>query len=178
MAGHRNPALTSENSSMKTRILATLFALPFLLAAGPAEPTGDLAKLQGRWVASAGRKHEIPVTLEIRGSNVTLDLATPLGIKIHAEGQVKIDESARPKTLDWVGFTSAEGQDLPEILSIYVLDGDALKLANSGPNNPRPKEFVPGEGVLSGVVEFTRHKVAAKDGEAKKTSVASIASAR
>src|SRR5882672_1984043 len=99
---------------MKMHKELLVFALPLLLAAGPADPapTGDLAKLQGRWTTSAGPKRDIPVTIEIEGSTVKVDVTSPLGVKVHAEGKLKINESAKPKAIDWIGFTSADGQDL------------------------------------------------------------------
>ncbi len=143
--------------SVRLLMIATL---PALLAAGPPDacPTGDLAKLQGRWTAKAGPKKDIPVTITVSGGDVVVDLKSPLGVAIHAEGRVKIDESTRPKSIDWVGFTLRDGQDMPEVLGLYELDGDSFKMVNGGPNNARPSAFKKGDGVLADVLVFTRAK--------------------
>jgi uncharacterized protein (TIGR03067 family) len=144
----------------KSFLSMTIAFLPALLAAGPADvcPTGDLAKLQGRWTAKAGPKKDIPVTITVNGGDVVVDLKSPLGLAIHAEGRVKIDESTSPKTIDWVGFTLRDGQDMPEVLGLYVLDGDSFKMVNGGPNNARPSAFKKGDGVLADVLTFSRAK--------------------
>lgn len=131
---------------------------PMLLAAAPAGESlsGDLAKLQGGWTAKAGPKRDIPVTLAIRGREVTVDLESPLGLAIHAEGRLVIDETARPKTVNWVGFSIVDGQDMPEVLGLYELSGDSFKVVNGGPNNGRPSEFKKGDGALADVLTFTR----------------------
>lgn len=167
---------------MKTSIPATIALISLVFSASRADeaPSGDAAKLQGKWTTTAGPKRDIPVTIEVRGRAVTVDVSTPLGLKVHAEGTLKIDEKAKPKTIDWSGFTSTDGQDLPEVLGIYEIDGDKLKMATGGPNNPRPKEFKAGDGVLADVVTFTRPKSAAPkaDEHVEKSSMASTSSSR
>ena len=113
--------------------------------------------------------------MEIQGRAVTVEIRMPKGLKIHAEGELKIDEKASPKAIDWVHFTAMEGQEMPEVLAIYELDGGTLKLANGGPNNPRPKEFRAGDGVLADVVTLTRPKVA---GEKANSPIASVEASR
>lgn len=107
---------------------------------------------------NAGPKHDISVLLSVKGTGVTVDIASPLGIKVHAEGKVKIDESTNPKTIDWVGFSIVEGQDFPDILGIYELKDNAFRLVTGGPNNPRPKEFKKGDGALADILLFSRSK--------------------
>ncbi len=149
---------------MKTHIaskFAILF-LPALLAAAPAPgdipPNGDLTRLQGAWTVKAGPKHDIPVKLSVRGNEVSVDFASPLGIKIHAEGKLKIDETTNPKTIDWVEFSIVDGQDFPDILGIYELKNDTFRMVNGGPNDKRPKEFKKGDGALADVLSFSRAK--------------------
>lgn len=144
---------------MNPRIASTLVILiaPVLMAAGPADRlSGDLAKIQGDWTVNAGPKRDIPVTLSIKGNEVTVDFASPLGIKIHAEGKVKIDDAASPKTVDWVGFSFVDGQEFPEVLGIYELGDQTLKMVNGGPNDRRPTVFKKGDGALADVLVFTR----------------------
>jgi uncharacterized protein (TIGR03067 family) len=147
---------------MKARMLfPTLLAAATALAAAPETekaPDGDLARLQGKWTTSAGPQKDIPVILTIQGRAVVVDLKTPQWLKIRVKGEIKIDDKARPRTLDWVHFSAIDGQDMPEVLAIYELDGDVLKVCNGGPNNGRPTEFKPGEGALADVLTFHRRK--------------------
>ena len=132
-----------------------LLILPILLAAD-APPSGDLAQLQGDWTVKAGPKKDIPVTLSVHGSDVSVDFASPLGIKIHAEGKLKINQSTSPKTIDWLGFSILDGQDFPDILGIYELSHDTFRMVNGGMNDKRPQEFKKGDGVLADILVFTR----------------------
>ncbi len=127
------------------------------LAAPPDRPEGDLAKLQGTWTTKAGPNKDIPVWMEIKNDKVSVRLKIPLqGLEIRAEGTVKIDDSVTPHTLDWVGFTALDGQDMPEVLAIYEWDGEKFRLCNGGPNSDRPTEFKPGENSLADVLIFER----------------------
>ena len=132
-----------------------LLILPALLAAD-APPTGDLAQLQGDWTVKAGPKKDVPVTLSVHGNEVSVDFASPLGIKIHAEGKLKINETTTPKTIDWVGFSIVDGQDFPDILGIYELKDNTLRMVNGGMNDKRPKEFKKGDGALADLLIFNR----------------------
>src|SRR4051812_19573805 len=84
---------------------------------------GDLARFQGTWTTSAGPRGEIPVAMTIEGRCVKVRVITPKGLKIRVQGELRIDETARPKAIDWVKFTGMDGQDFPEVLAIYELDG-------------------------------------------------------
>ena len=143
-----------------------------LLAATTVARAGDLDKLQGRWECRGGPKRDVSVSLEFKGETATLTLGTAAGLKIKAKGRLVLDESTSPKTLDWVGFKGLDGQEVPEILGIYDLDGESLKLCNGGFSGGRPAEFKPGEGPLAEVV------VMGRPAEAREQPVASIAPAR
>lgn len=143
---------------MISRMKKMMLIVPMLLAAAPPgeRPSGDLAKLQGDWTVKAGPKHDIPVTLTIKGTDVVVDVASPLGLTIHAEGRIRISEASYPKTIDWVGFSIVDGQDFPEVLGLYELTEAGLKIVNGGPNNGRPSEFKKGDGALADVLTFVR----------------------
>lgn len=133
--------------------------LGFTSAAHAAETVGvagDLAGLQGVWTGAAGARKKIAVTMEIKGSSVSVKIQPPVGATISATGEIRLDVTTAPKSLDWVRFTALDGQPLPEILGIYELRGDTFKICTGGPDNPRPSAFQPGEGMLADVVIFTR----------------------
>lgn len=115
----------------------------------------DLAKLQGTWRAKVGRKVNV-VALEIKDRSVSATIRTAQGIEFRAEGELRLDEAASPKVLDWVKFVTADGQPLPELLGIYRIDGDRLIIRSGGFNDRRPGEFTPGEGIWAGVLSFER----------------------
>ena len=136
-------------------VLAILVVSPVGLAADP--DGGDLSKLQGRWQASVGRKSEIAVSLEIKGSEVSATISPKLGPKVRASGEVEIDETVTPRSLDWVKFSTIDGQEVPKLLSIYRIEGDRLYLRSGGFNDARPKGFEKGgEGIWTDVLVFTR----------------------
>jgi uncharacterized protein (TIGR03067 family) len=82
----------------------------------------------------------------------------PEGETIKVKGEIKLNEKAEPRALDWVKFNGYDDQELPEIPAIYQLQGDTFKVCNGGPNNSRPTEFKSGDGILAGLVEFKRIK--------------------
>ena len=159
---------------MRTRFL--ILALAMALAAeshcwiiaragGPEAiaANSDLGRLQGRWAARAGARKEIQVVLTIKGRNVDVSITTAQGIRLKAQGEVKLDETRSPRQVDWIKFSTADDQEFPEMAGIYKLDGDQFTVCNGGMHGSRPKEFKPGDGVLAEVVVFQREQVAAAD---------------
>ena len=135
---------------------------------------GDLARLQGRWVTRAGARRNIAVVLTVDGNKATCEIRTPQGLKFQADGELRVNESARPRALDWVGFTGLDSQDLPDIPAIYAIDGDTFKVCNGGLNSPRPSEFKPGESVLADVLVFEREKANARPALVKNASPSTV----
>lgn len=151
-----------ERTPMKAVVhtLVAIFGLGMAAQVDAAERqvAGDLARLQGRWVTRAGPRHKIVVCLNIEGNKATVDVTTPQGVKFNANGELRIDESVSPHTLDWVGFTGLDSQELPDIPAIYRIEGESFQVCNGGPNSPRPLEFKPGENILADVHVFERDK--------------------
>ena len=154
---------------MRTRFLILSAAISTMslswitTIAGSAETiaaTSDLGRLQGCWTGRAGARKEIRVVLTVRGRQVDVAISTPQGIRMQAQGAVKFDETTSPRQVDWINFTSADQQEFPQIPGIYKLDGDTFTVCNGGMNGSRPKEFKPGDGVLSEVAVFQRERVA------------------
>ena len=130
---------------------------------GDSPPTATWAgsRVAGRPARARARKSRSFSTF--RGRQVDVAISTPQGIRVQAQGEVKLDETTSPRQVDWINFTSADQQEFPQIPGIYKLDGDTFTVCNGGMNGSRPKEFKPGDGVLSEVVVFQRERVAATD---------------
>lgn len=123
----------------------------------------DLGRLQGRWTARAGARRELRVTLDIKGQVVDALIATPQGARVKVRGELKLDETSSPRSLDWIKFTGADQEEFPPIPAIYKIDRDTFTVCNGGLNGSRPREFKPGDGVLADVVVFQRERVASGD---------------
>jgi uncharacterized protein (TIGR03067 family) len=117
---------------------------------------GDLGRVQGRWAANAGARREIQVVLEIKGREVSVAIKTPKGLEFQVDGELKLDETTSPRSLDWNKFTGPGQQPLPDIAAIYLLEGDTFTVRNGGFHGARPKDFTPGESVLDDLVVFRR----------------------
>ena len=148
------------------RRLSTVFliaSLPLAMArADDPAPAGDLAKLQGTWTAKVGPDQDIAIALEIKNQKATYRI-TREGQERAFSGELRIDEKASPKTIDWVKFAGSGGDEVPDNLSIYKLDGDSFILCSGGPRNDRPTEFKAGEGGPPHLFTLARKK----DDEAK-----------
>jgi uncharacterized protein (TIGR03067 family) len=128
-----------------------------LAATGASEPTGDLAKLQGRWSGKRGREQNSTVIVTITGTSAAFSITTARGQQRESRGEIKIDETARPhKTLDWVNFTTRSGEKALPNLAIYRFDGDTLTICSGGAGNDRPGEFKAGEGGRPSLIELKR----------------------
>lgn len=143
-------------------------ALVVLLAVVPASaedkaPEGDLARLQGTWKAMIGRDKDRPVTLEIKGDAVAVSFTSDQGEMHSVKATLKLDETATPKGMDWAAVTR-DGEDVPEILAIYELTGDTLKIrAGRRPRDVRPTEFLPDTGTDDDQAILTRQKDESKE---------------
>jgi uncharacterized protein (TIGR03067 family) len=151
-------------------ILLVLLGANVHAADEAASRDGDLGRLQGRWSATAGARHEIHVTIEIKGRDVHAAIKTPQGLDLKVQGEVKLDETTNPRSLDWKKLTGPDQQPLPEIAAVYKIDGDTFTVCNGGFLGARPKEFKAGEGVLADVVIF--HRLDAKHGRTDSATTA------
>ncbi len=109
-----------------------------------AELKGDLARLQGEWTSEADAANGTIVTIEIKGKLITMTQSGP-GKSLHRSraASFRIDETATPKTLNFLDPNAPPGRDT---LGIYELDGETLKIAIGDPGTARPTEFRAGEG--------------------------------
>jgi len=142
---------------MVPRIALSMVVAVAALAAGAApESNGDLSKLQGRWETKVGLRKATIVALEIKGNAVAATISTPQGRKIQADGELRLDETTSPKALDWVKFTTIDGDEVPEMRAIYRLEEGRLYVRSGGFNDDRPTKFDAGEGVWANVLIFQR----------------------
>jgi uncharacterized protein (TIGR03067 family) len=100
----------------------------------------DKDALQGTWsvitVTSDGKVADVT---KLVGAKVIFkdDMASGKGIRLSRgnECPYKLDPTVHPKQID---FIHSDGATTP---GIYLLDGDKLKVCNTGPKTARPKKF-------------------------------------
>jgi uncharacterized protein (TIGR03067 family) len=128
--------------------LLALFVLPAF--AHGQEPTGDLARLQGKWVtAMKTRSGTITMFLEFKGNLVTTVSGTDPNAPPDAQQEVRLDETTTPKSIDlvngkWLNVEKGSLKEkigVPDMYASYELNGDTLKLAMSPVSRNRPKSF-------------------------------------
>ena len=159
-----------------TTSLSLILATALGAWSGPStaeEPKGDLARLQGTWSSKVGPNKDVPATLIVKGDSAEVVVKRPDGDDIRLKGKVKVDDQASPKTLDWVEFTTPQGDAIPANRAIYKLDGDNWTVCSGGPGNDRPSKFEAGEGGPPMLNTWARLK--AKDKEPEKAAEKPIA---
>ena len=106
----------------------------------------DMDALQGKWqLVSMQRDGEaVDVSKDaarvIKGDKYELTLRPGLSI----EGTYKIDPTAKPKKMETTASTGPYKDQ--ELLGIYELSGDTLKICYAPPGKERPTEFKTKEG--------------------------------
>ncbi len=114
-----------------------------LLVATTHQPDGDMARLRGSWKAMAPSGATFVLT--IAEKECRLETRGPDDKPVAIKALWKVDETTQPKTLDLTNLTREDGQALPDLMAIYVLEGDSLRICGATPGQPRPTRFAEGE---------------------------------
>jgi uncharacterized protein (TIGR03067 family) len=120
--------------------------------------TGDLGKFQGSWTGKAGANQDISINLTIQGNAVTARWERGDGTELVLKGEMRVNELANPKTVDFFNFKRSDGEETKDNLGIYAFDGDQVKICTGGPGNERPTELKAGEDGQPNLFVFTRKK--------------------
>jgi len=128
-------------------------------AADPAEkpPAGDLARFQGGWTAKVG-EGDFTVTLRIKGNAVVAMWPRGDGTEVELKGEMRVNDLARPRTVDFFRFKDAAGEEMKDNIGIYEFDGDKIKVCLGGPGNERPADFKAGDGGPPNLMVFSPKK--------------------
>jgi uncharacterized protein (TIGR03067 family) len=138
----------SRRIAMRTIAMLLVVSLP-IAAQGPKEDRakGEFKQLQGTWQATSledgGEKAAEAVVKQMRLVFEGEKLTFFAGDAILMQGTVKLDPSAKPKTLDLASTAGRLKGQTAEC--IYELNGDALKICLGSPGGPRPTEFKSGK---------------------------------
>ena len=142
--------------------LLTICSLTVLLSQPPAAAAkaDDLARFQGTWKGTVGQDTTVGIVLIFEKSNYTVSFSTTDGASYTFKGEYKLDDKAKPATIDFVKSKGPDGQEVPETLGLYQFEGDdTLKLCTSEAGQPRPAKIEKGENDSPPyLVTYTRQK--------------------
>lgn len=142
-----------------TALLLAAFPLTLALTLARADDAekGDLARLQGEWKTMIGPNKDRPVTFSIKEKAITVKFTTGDGETLNLKGELKLNESASPRSIDFTKFKN-NGEDMEDSLGVYKIEGDTLTLCVGAPGDPRPTEFKGGGDEPPHLWTFTRPK--------------------
>ncbi len=124
-------------------IIRTSIMAVVLLGASVAT-ADDAGKLKGKWNAKVGPNEDIEIVIEFKEKAVVVTVPDGNGGEIQIDGEYVLDEKATPHKIDFVKFSSPDGQATEDNLGIYEINekGDEVKICTGGPGNDRPTEFI------------------------------------
>lgn len=112
----------------------------------------DLNRFQGRWRQVRFEENGIADPTDTQGAHNaimtivgdTFHVAVP-GEEALVEGRFVIEDSASPKSIDWIDSMGSDaGKRLP---AIYTLSKDAFEFAAADADMERPQDFTGGSGI-------------------------------
>jgi uncharacterized protein (TIGR03067 family) len=128
--------------------------------------TADRDSIRGKW--KAGGRHPdmtemVAVTWEIVGDDMIMQQFLDGKSTSLLRGKVSLADAHSPKEITITGLrgTFTDGgreHSFPDVLGIYKLDGDTLKVCYGGPDEPRPSAFGPEAAIPPGTMVFNRMK--------------------
>jgi len=129
----------------------------------------DKAQLQGEWSMVSGTSDGMQIPEEYRKEMKRVckgdELTVTHGEEIIMKAKITLDESAKPKTIDYE-VTDGPNKGKKQ-LGIYELDGDTLKVCLAAPGDERPKEFSSKEGEKRVLTAWKKAKPVAAKAEEK-----------
>ena len=143
--------------------LKPLVALTLVLAFAPAAWGGDAKDddtLQGTWLPATaelgGQKFPDEVRKSIKLVLKNDQYTVTVGTEGNDRGTVKVNSSAKPKTMD---ITGTDGPNKGKtFLCIYELTGDTLKVCYDLSGKARPADFSTKPGTQLYLVTYQRQK--------------------
>jgi uncharacterized protein (TIGR03067 family) len=119
---------------------------------------GDLARFQGTWTARAGTDEDVVITMTVKVNAYTASWERGDGTKVELRGEIRVNEKADPRTIDFFHNQQNDGEDLKDNLGIYAFDGDKIKVCVGGGGNERPTEFKKGDDEARHLLVFEKKK--------------------
>ena len=134
---------------MKTATLfLAMLVLPVAVLAVDDPSALDVKRMQGDWMVKTMRVDGMDLpTLDAQALFRTVEgerYAVSRYAKVIGQGTFKLDATKSPKTIDSTPVAKPGGKssEPPKpILGIYEFDGDKMRICNSRPGQPRPKNF-------------------------------------
>ena len=80
------------------------------------------------------------------------------GNVIEMKGEMRVNDLANPRTIDFFHFTKGDGEAAQDNLGIYAFDGEKIKVCVGGAGNERPTEFKADEAGSHNLLIFARKK--------------------
>ena len=143
-------------------VTAGVLATALLSGCGKPRVQSDKDNIQGTWQAISMERmgKSMPgyeeLELVIEGDTMTMNR----GDKVMFKGNIKLDSSKKPKTLDMELVEDAPGRKKGQVSQgIYMIEGDTLKWCNAAPGvDDRPREFATHEEKNHMLVVLKREK--------------------
>ncbi len=112
-----------------------------LLKPQPATVEGDLAAFQGTWVAKTGPGDAWEMSMTVKGRSCKTIWPKDSTTKYEIEGELRLDEKADPKQIDFLRQVRSTGEAVKDTAAIYAIEEGRIKICVARPGTERPVEF-------------------------------------